>query len=138
MEEQPGPPLNQVARGAVVGLFRASKNQNHMFSLPGSQNQKTVSEYSKRKGNLLPTERYPEYWFTPGVVSQIPEFVTKSILAPVASCSNMVCSTPSRLTKDLLPLSSGAASWPKSCVGKAEETARQARVERNWKRILDC
>lgn len=34
MEEQPGPPLNHVASGAVVGLFRASKNQNHMFSLP--------------------------------------------------------------------------------------------------------
>jgi hypothetical protein len=33
MEEHPGPPLNHVARGAVVGLFRASKNQNHIFSL---------------------------------------------------------------------------------------------------------
>lgn len=29
MLEQPGPPLNQVASGAVVGLDRASKNQNH-------------------------------------------------------------------------------------------------------------
>ena len=28
--EHPGPPLNQAARGAVVGLFRASKNQNHL------------------------------------------------------------------------------------------------------------
>ncbi len=34
MDEQPGPPLNQVASGAVLGLFRASKNQNHIFSLP--------------------------------------------------------------------------------------------------------
>ena len=31
MEEHPGPPLNQVASGAVEGLLRASKNQNHMF-----------------------------------------------------------------------------------------------------------
>lgn len=28
MEEQPGPPLNHVAKGAVVGLLRASKNLN--------------------------------------------------------------------------------------------------------------
>ena len=28
--EQPGPPLNHVASGAVVGLLRDSKNQNHL------------------------------------------------------------------------------------------------------------
>jgi hypothetical protein len=38
MEEHPGPPLNHVARGAVVGLFRASKNQNHIFSLARGKN----------------------------------------------------------------------------------------------------
>lgn len=32
IDEQPGPPLKKVARGAAVGLLRASKNQNHMFS----------------------------------------------------------------------------------------------------------
>ena len=30
MLEQPGPPLNHVASGAVVGLLRDSKNQNHL------------------------------------------------------------------------------------------------------------
>ena len=30
MLEQPGPPLNHVASGAVVGLVLASKNQNHL------------------------------------------------------------------------------------------------------------
>jgi len=30
IDEQPGPPLNHVASGAVVGLLRASKNQNHL------------------------------------------------------------------------------------------------------------
>lgn len=87
--EQPGPPLNHVASGAVVGFDRASKlllssdqrtqgrqdgityNQNHIFM-------------------FVPTERYPEYWFTPGVVSHIPELVTNSILAPVAACSKTV------------------------------------------------
>jgi hypothetical protein len=80
---------------------------------------------------LLPTERYPEYWFTPGVVSQIPEFVTKSIVAPVASCSKIVWSTPPRLTKERFPLSSGAASRPSSWAGKAEESVRLARTHRS-------
>lgn len=71
MLEHPGPPLNHVARGAVVGFERASKNQNHMFM-------------------FVPTERYPEYWLTPFVVSQMPEFVTNSSLAPVAACSKTV------------------------------------------------
>lgn len=31
MELHPGPPLIHIARGAVVGLERDSKNQNHMF-----------------------------------------------------------------------------------------------------------
>lgn len=39
---------------------------------------------------FVPTERYPEYWLTPGVVSQMPEFVTNSSLAPVAACSKTV------------------------------------------------
>jgi hypothetical protein len=32
IDEQPGPPLNHVANGAVLGLFLDSKNQNHMLS----------------------------------------------------------------------------------------------------------
>lgn len=35
MEEHPGPPLNHVASGAVVGLFLASKNQNHLDIVRG-------------------------------------------------------------------------------------------------------
>lgn len=61
---------------------------------------------------LVPTVRYPEYWLTPGVVSQMPELVTNSIFAPVAACSKTVKLTPSRSTKDRLSLmadSKGAA-----------------------------
>ncbi len=39
---------------------------------------------------LVPTDRYPEYWLTPFVVSQMPELVTNSIFAPVAACSKTV------------------------------------------------
>jgi len=60
-----------MARGAVLGLERDSKNQNHMFM-------------------LSPTVKYPEYWFTPDVVSHMPELVTKDSLAAVAACSNTV------------------------------------------------
>ena len=57
MDEHPGPPLNQVARGAVVGLFRASKNQNHMFSFAGTilvrlGNSTEHGTHCQQKGNL--------------------------------------------------------------------------------------
>jgi hypothetical protein len=32
MEEPPGPPLSQIARGAVEGFLRASKNQKNLLS----------------------------------------------------------------------------------------------------------
>src|ERR1700760_415948 len=70
MLEHPGPPLNHAAIGAVFELFRASKNQNHMF-IP-----------------VPTTLMYPLYCLTFGVVSQTPEFVTNSSFAPVSKCSN--------------------------------------------------
>lgn len=42
-----------------------------------------------------PTERYPEYWLTPGVVSQMPEFLTNDNLDFVALCSKTLYLTPS-------------------------------------------
>jgi hypothetical protein len=59
MEEQPGPPLNQVANGAVVALFRASKNQNHMFSLPWIL--LLIAPLRRMEVYSLPTDKYPEY-----------------------------------------------------------------------------
>jgi len=32
MEEPPGPPFNQMDRGALTGSLRASKNQKKLFS----------------------------------------------------------------------------------------------------------
>jgi hypothetical protein len=61
MEEHPGPPLNHVARGAVVGLFRASKNQNHIFSLAIVRVKSGFEKIHGNWNNLLPTEMYPEY-----------------------------------------------------------------------------
>lgn len=101
MELQPGPPLNQVARGAVVGLSLDSKNQNHMYA-PATHMLNRI--HVQWRESLLATVRYPEYWFTPAVVSQIPELVTKSIEAPVASCSNTVRTTPSSSYVDRFPL----------------------------------
>ena len=36
MDEHPGPPLSHIARGAVLGSFRDSKNQNHMLIFSNS------------------------------------------------------------------------------------------------------
>lgn len=73
MEEQPGPPLNHEASGAVAELLRASKNLR-VLAYPLSTSMKMT--YQNHMFMFDPTERYPEYWFTPGVVSQIPEFLT--------------------------------------------------------------
>ena len=89
MLEQPGPPLNQAANGAVFGFFLDSKNQNHMFI-------------------LLPTDRYPLYCFTPGVVSHSPvappTAETYSIVDCVSACSNMVTDAPFRFIIVVLEL----------------------------------
>jgi hypothetical protein len=82
MLEQPGPPLNHVARGAVAGLFLDSKNQKNIFSFADGFSR--FAAWSCLE-NLPPTDRYPENWLTPGVVSHMPELVTKSMVAPVAS-----------------------------------------------------
>lgn len=46
--------------------------------------------------SIVPTFTYPEYWFTPLVVSQMPEFLTNSILAPLAAWWKMFHTAPSR------------------------------------------
>lgn len=51
MELHPGPPLSHMASGAVLGLERASKNQNHMFILvPVSQS--NMSAYHDGEGHI--------------------------------------------------------------------------------------
>lgn len=76
---------------------------------------------------FVPTERYPEYCFTPGVVSQIPELVTNSIFAPVAACSKTVKFVPSRSTKERLSL--------KAESGKGEARAIVLRARPKDKRL---
>ncbi len=58
---------------------------------------------------LLPTEKYPEYWFTPGVVSQMPEFLTNLTVDCVAACSKTLYVTPSSTTTDRLSFNIGDA-----------------------------
>lgn len=43
-----------------------------------------------------PTDKYPEYWFTPGVVSHTPEFLTYEIVELVSRCSKTLYVTPPR------------------------------------------
>jgi len=71
-------------------------------------------------GNRLPTCKYPEYWLTPGVVSQMPEFVTKSIAEFEASCRKIVRLTPSSWMKARFPLSDGVSGSTSTYEGVAE------------------
>lgn len=50
----------------------------------------------------LPTDKYPEYWPTPGVVSQIPELVTYSSFELVAACLKTVRPWRSKVLNCLL------------------------------------
>ena len=78
---------------------------------------------------FVPTLRYPEYWLTPLVVSQIPELFTNSILAPVAACSKTLYTTPSRSTKDRLSCLKDGAAVARP-VRMAAEARRDARIDR--------
>ena len=60
MLEQPGPPLNQVASGAVVGFDLASKNQNHL-TINQPYNRGLKWESVTYMFMFDPTDRYPEY-----------------------------------------------------------------------------
>lgn len=84
IDEQPGPPLSHKARGAVDALLRASKNQNHIDM-------------------FVPTERYPEYVLTPGVVSQMPLSSIISRVAFVAACSYTLYVMPLLSRLNILP-----------------------------------
>lgn len=97
MDEHPGPPFSHKARGAVLALLRASKNQKNMDM-------------------FVPTDKYPEYVLTPGVVSQMPESSTRLRLLLVSRCSKTLYVTPlsSRLCILLLLLLAGLLLllWP--------------------------
>lgn len=80
---------------------------------------------------FVPTDRYPEYCFTPGVVSQIPELLTNSILAPVAACSKTLKVTPSRSTKERLScLMEGAAKVRPAKAASNDTNERIVRADR--------
>ncbi len=85
-----------------------------------------------------PPLNHPKYWLTPGVFSQIPEFETKSILAPVTSCSNIVCLTPLRSTYDGLPLATTSKEFELKTLeaGKAVVNQGKTRPASGKKRIV--
>lgn len=79
-------PGSEGGRGGTISSFEEPE--------PPTCCQEMSEKGESRRGPYMfmfvPTDKYPEYWFTPGVVSQMPELVTNSSLAPVAACSNTV------------------------------------------------
>lgn len=67
----------------------------------------------------------------------MPELVTKSIVAPVASCSKIVRFTPSRSTKERFPLRWAGKSVLVSGMeeGKASERHGSKRAATNWESL---